>query len=71
MRAGFHLETEEGKEYIYGAPVSQSLVNEGRFPLDVMMFISQAERIYNCRNPSLMRAGFHTIELAYKKEKII
>ncbi len=29
----FPLETEEGKEFVYGPPTwSQSLVNEGRFP---------------------------------------
>ena len=43
---------------------SQSLVNEGRFPLEkkAQFFI---DIIFGeGRNPSLMRAGFHTIERA-------
>ncbi len=87
MRAGFHLEIERdngvSKVFFY---VSQSLVNEGRFPLDFIeieskdnlnQILSQSlvnegrfppkilckfEKIMGinyCRNPSLMRAGFH------------
>ena len=38
--------------------VSQSLVNEGRFPLFLKNVVS-IDKVMPCRNPSLMRAGFH------------
>ncbi|MGC8966703.1 MAG: hypothetical protein ACP5KO_07945, partial [Caldimicrobium sp.] len=37
---------------------SQSLVNEGRFPQDELLEIFK-NFLYEGRNPSLMRAGFH------------
>ncbi|MGC9109110.1 MAG: hypothetical protein ACP5HI_02490 [Caldimicrobium sp.] len=39
--------------------MSQSLVNEGRFP--PMITNAPKEFKFECRNPSLMRAGFHKI----------
>ena len=45
---------------------SQSLVNEGRFPQDQEEWKVQNGR---CRNPSLMRAGFHiNVEQVFDEE---
>mgnify|MGYP001626285239 FL=1 len=57
MRAGFHK--DKIVRVIEFAFESQSLVNEGRFPL-VMDIGSRYIRSGMSRNPSLMRAGFHS-----------
>ncbi len=41
---------------------SQSLVNEGRFPHEAWLGSLSFKEFYG-RNPSLMRAGFHDLEL--------
>ena len=57
MRAGFHTIKKALSIELAYKKESQSLVNEGRFPL-----IRKSKRdgiITLSRNPSLMRAGFH------------
>ncbi len=55
MRAGFHLMLYPNLLQL-DIP-SQSLVNEGRFPLEIL-WESLLPSVLG-RNPSLMRAGFH------------
>ena len=42
--------------------LSQSLVNEGRFPREILNLRARGPLGLLGRNPSLMRAGFHTEE---------
>ncbi len=59
MRAGFHkIYWEVSCSAAGKTRGSQSLVNEGRFPLDGKVVLESKH--LSGRNPSLMRAGFHT-----------
>ena len=80
MRAGFH---KGDALWVLMNNLSQSLVNEGRFPHDIDLSSQEFIKLLSqslvnegrfpprdprgspgvpwfCRNPSLMRAGFHT-----------
>ena len=60
MRAGFHSIRDWLREKYEGWG-SQSLVNEGRFPRNDFVVEVGVNQIQVSRNPSLMRAGFHTM----------
>ncbi len=63
IRAGFHLRFCQGSGIGFLVKLSQSLVNQGRFP----HILSSAGGL-TCRarrNPSLIRAGFHIITMLF------